>query len=69
MAWYSGLKTTYYLRSIAATTTEKSTINQGSLNAVSAQNEAKSEAPQELGTPAPVPEACSLDDPDCEACQ
>ena len=28
MAWYSGLKTTYYLRSIAATTTEKSTINQ-----------------------------------------
>ena len=69
MAWYSGLKTTYYLRSIAATTTEKSTINQGSLNAVSAQNEAKSEAPQELGAPAPVPEACSLDDPDCEACQ
>ena len=69
MAWYSGLKTTYYLRSIAATTTEKSTINQGSLNAVSAQNEAKPEAPQELGAPAPVPEACSLDDPDCEACQ
>ena len=69
MAWYSGLKTTYYLRSIAATTTEKSTINQGSLNAVNAQNEAEPEAPQELGAPAPVPEACSLDDPDCEACQ
>ena len=69
MAWYSGLKTTYYLRSIAATTTEKSTINQGSLNAVSAQTEAAPEVPQELGVPAPVPEACSLDDPDCEACQ
>ena len=69
MAWYSGLKTTYYLRSIAATTTEKSTINQGSLNAVSAQNGAEPKAPQELGAPAPVPEACSLDDPDCEACQ
>jgi ribonucleoside-diphosphate reductase alpha chain len=69
MAWYSGLKTTYYLRSIAATTTEKSTINQGTLNAVSAQAEAASEVPQELGAPAPVPEACSLDDPDCEACQ
>ena len=69
MAWYSGLKTTYYLRSIAATTTEKSTINQGSLNAVSAQTEAAPEVPQELGAPAPVPEACSLDDPDCEACQ
>ena len=69
MAWYSGLKTTYYLRSIAATTTEKSTINQGSLNAVSAQAETAPEVPHELGAPAPVPEACSLDDPDCEACQ
>ena len=69
MAWYSGLKTTYYLRSIAATTTEKSTINQGSLNAVSAQAKSAPEVPHELGAPAPVPEACSLDDPDCEACQ
>ena len=59
MAWYSGLKTTYYLRSLAATGTEKSTIDTGTLNAVS------SAAPQA----APVPMACSLDDPDCEACQ
>ena len=57
MAWYSGLKTTYYLRSLAATGTEKSTIDTGALNAVSS------------GGPAPVPQACSLDDPDCEACQ
>jgi ribonucleoside-diphosphate reductase alpha chain len=69
MAWYSGLKTTYYLRSIAATTTEKSTIHQGTLNAVSAQAEVAPEVPHDLGAPAPVPEACSLDDPDCEACQ
>ena len=69
MAWYSGLKTTYYLRSIAATTTEKSTIHQGTLNAVSSQAEAAPKVPHELGAPAPVPEACSLDDPDCEACQ
>ena len=69
MAWYSGLKTTYYLRSIAATTTEKSTIHQGTLNAVSSQAEPVPEVPHELGAPAPVPEACSLDDPDCEACQ
>ena len=69
MAWYSGLKTTYYLRSIAATTTEKSTIHQGTLNAVSSQAEVAPEIPHELGAPAPVPEACSLDDPDCEACQ
>jgi len=61
MAWYSGLKTTYYLRSLAATGTEKSTVDTGNLNAVSS----KTETPQ----PAPVPQACSLDDPDCEACQ
>jgi ribonucleoside-diphosphate reductase alpha chain len=34
MAWYRGLKTTYYLRALAATSTEKSTINTGKLNAV-----------------------------------
>ena len=64
MAWYSGLKTTYYLRSLAATGTEKSTVNTGQLNAVSQQ--AAAAAPAQ---PAPVPAACSLDDPDCEACQ
>jgi ribonucleoside-diphosphate reductase alpha chain len=58
MAWYLGLKTTYYLRSLAATSTEKSTIDSGALNAVSS-----------TPSPAPVPNACSLDDPDCEACQ
>jgi len=67
MAWYSGLKTTYYLRSIAATSTEKSTVQQGKLNAVSA--ETNQSPAQELGAPAPIPDACSLDDPDCEACQ
>ena len=67
MAWYSGLKTTYYLRSIAATSTEKSTVQQGKLNAVSADTDQSSA--QELGAPAPIPDACSLDDPDCEACQ
>jgi ribonucleoside-diphosphate reductase alpha chain len=61
MAWFSGLKTTYYLRSLAATGTEKSTVDTGNLNAVPNATA----APQ----PAPVPQACSLDDPDCEACQ
>ena len=64
MAWYRGLKTTYYLRALAATTTEKSTINTGALNAVSAGGSATM-APQA----APVPKACSIDNPDCEACQ
>lgn len=66
MAWYRGLKTTYYLRALAATTTEKSTIETGDLNAVSS---GKTEAPLMAEGPADVPKACSLDDPDCDACQ
>ncbi|WP_071872335.1 ribonucleoside-diphosphate reductase subunit alpha [Atopomonas hussainii] len=66
MAWFRGLKTTYYLRALAATSTEKSTISTGKLNAVSAGgNEPLASAP----APAAVPKACSIDDPDCEACQ
>ena len=60
MAWIRGLKTTYYLRSRGATTTEKSTIATGELNAVSAsQGSMDTEAP----------EACSVVDPDCDACE
>ena len=65
MAWYRGLKTTYYLRAMAATSTEKSTVSSGTLNAVSAHMD----APTVAAGPAEVPQACSLDDPDCEACQ
>ena len=35
LAWVRGLKTTYYLRTISATQTEKSTVTSGRLNAVS----------------------------------
>lgn len=74
MAWYRGLKTTYYLRALAATSTEKSTITTGKLNAVSsggdssAPVQAKAE-PAAAPAPAPVPKACAIDEPDCEACQ
>jgi ribonucleoside-diphosphate reductase alpha chain len=64
MAWYSGLKTTYYLRALGATSTEKSTVSQGRLNAVTSTPSAAV-----VAEPATVPKACSLDDPDCEACQ
>jgi len=64
MAWYRGLKTTYYLRSLGATTSEKSTVAQGELNAVqSGPNNA------DFSQAAEVPKACSIDEPDCEACQ
>jgi ribonucleoside-diphosphate reductase alpha chain len=66
MAWYSGLKTTYYLRALSATTTEKSTITTGSLNAVSS---GAGDMGASFASAAPVPLACSIDNPDCEACQ
>ncbi len=66
MAWYSGLKTTYYLRALAATSTEKSTVDTGNLNAVSSGGGTDNGV---SAGPAAVPQACSLDDPDCEACQ
>ncbi len=76
MAWYRGLKTTYYLRALAATSTEKSTINTGKLNAVSSGGDeglsaapAAAPATQASPGPAPVPKACAIDEPDCEACQ
>jgi ribonucleoside-diphosphate reductase alpha chain len=56
-AWTSGLKTTYYLRSMGATNTEKATIDDRALNAV-----------QVDPTPA-APKACLITDPTCEACQ
>jgi ribonucleoside-diphosphate reductase alpha chain len=65
MAWLSGLKTTYYLRALAATSTEKSTVSSNKLNAVSSGAAPATEA----AGPAEVPKACSIDDPDCEACQ
>ena len=61
MAWYKGLKTTYYLRSMGATATEKSTVERSSLNAVQSN--------QEVQAASQAPSACSILDPDCEACQ
>ncbi len=60
LAWVRGLKTTYYLRSMGATAVEKTTAaapESGSVNLVGATP----------GSAAPA--ACSILDPDCEACQ
>ncbi|MHA3115755.1 ribonucleoside-diphosphate reductase subunit alpha [Acinetobacter sp. ANC 4635] len=82
MAWLRGLKTTYYLRALGATSAEKSTINTGALNAVKpatvaaavaapvvAEKKAEVVAEEGFSQAAPVPQACSIDNPDCEACQ
>ena len=63
LAWVRGLKTTYYLRSMGATAMEKS---QESSSNVTAENTAP-EAPMQVGSAAPA--ACSILDPDCDACQ
>jgi ribonucleoside-diphosphate reductase alpha chain len=59
LAWIRGLKTTYYLRAMGATHAEKSTTKTGHLNAVPAlEQESAAEA-----------KFCSIENPDCEACQ
>jgi ribonucleoside-diphosphate reductase alpha chain len=104
LAWQKGLKTTYYLRTLAATQIEKSTVDvnrygvqprwmknksaSGDITVDRADgSQVRADAPE--GGPAPhtAPaqpatqpvaspatdmtnvQACSLDDPDCEACQ
>jgi ribonucleoside-diphosphate reductase alpha chain len=67
LAWLRGLKTTYYLRTMGATHAEKSTVKAGSLNAVAAH--APVSAVEAAAEPATDVKFCSIDNPDCEACQ
>ena len=64
-AWQAGLKTTYYLRTLAATQIEKSTVNINNYGVQPKWMKSKS-ASSEV---AAAPKACSILDPDCEACQ
>jgi ribonucleoside-diphosphate reductase alpha chain len=60
LAWVRGLKTTYYLRSMGATGAEKTSVQESSGgNGVDLIGANGGEAPK----------ACSILDPDCEACQ
>ncbi|MGD9943113.1 MAG: ribonucleoside-diphosphate reductase subunit alpha [Burkholderiaceae bacterium] len=84
LAWLRGLKTTYYLRTLGATSAEKSTTDKiGQLNAVSidggasqagfsyaaASRSSHAGMPQPAEEEAIAPKFCALDDPECEACQ
>ncbi|MEO8298392.1 MAG: ribonucleoside-diphosphate reductase subunit alpha [Burkholderiales bacterium] len=78
LAWIRGLKTTYYLRTVGATHAEKSTVKAGQLNAVSSGGHAgmvmtavESAAPMAAVEVLPATDIkfCSIDNPDCEACQ
>lgn len=69
LAWNTGLKTTYYLRSLGATSVEKSTVD---INKYGVQprwmKNASSSAEIQIKRQAEVRQ-CSIDNPDCEACQ
>ncbi len=81
LAWLRGLKTTYYLRTMGATSAEKSTISTGQLNAVpvaggmgSSPVAAASAATGSSVSAEPIVAGsdvkfCSIDNPECEACQ
>ncbi len=82
LAWVRGLKTTYYLRTLAATSAEKSTGQGGELNAVSSSGAASGASAGRAmsaknSTPAAThsvqepeaPKFCAIDDPTCESCQ
>ena len=74
LAWLRGLKTTYYLRTMSASSAEKSTVTKsGQLNAVSSGVApalvSAPAAPVEVELPATDMKFCAIDDPGCEACQ
>lgn len=67
-AWLSGLKTTYYLRSLGASSAEKSTYEKSELNAVKTGGPKDSKDAQELQDTQNI-KVCSILDPSCESCQ
>jgi ribonucleoside-diphosphate reductase alpha chain len=82
LAWLRGLKTTYYLRTMAATSAEKSTGRGGELNSVPVGGGfvAGNASASAMGASASAAgianedafegaKFCAIDDPECEACQ
>jgi ribonucleoside-diphosphate reductase alpha chain len=76
LAWLRGLKTTYYLRTLAKTSAEKSTGQGGELNAVphsggemSAQAAGGGASRASYAAAEAEPKMCLINDPTCEACQ
>jgi ribonucleoside-diphosphate reductase alpha chain len=75
-AWRQGLKTTYYLRTLAASQVEKSTLDAGRFGFTQTREyetpvSASAAAPSPAAAPAAIaePALCRIDDPDCESCQ
>lgn len=67
LAWVRGLKTTYYLRSMGATHLEKSTMEDAAK--ASQLNAVGGDYPSGKDNGSDEVQACSILDPECEACQ
>jgi ribonucleoside-diphosphate reductase alpha chain len=66
LAWVRGLKTTYYLRTLGATGAEKTSTDD--VPVATTKTGIKS-ATNYVSVGSEAPKACSILDPDCEACQ
>lgn len=69
LAWQKGLKTTYYLRTLAATSIEQTTVAIKNHDKDRKWLNRRSSSGPEIATDVSQAKACSIDDPDCEACQ
>jgi ribonucleoside-diphosphate reductase alpha chain len=73
LAWSKGLKTTYYLRTLAATQVEKSTldVNRFGIQPKWMKNKSASSDVElnRAGAVETAPQMCPITDPSCEACQ
>ena len=67
LAWTSGLKTTYYLRSLGATHIEKNSDDARQVEQVTAVAAVDEEFA--LAESQQAAKFCSILDPECEACQ
>jgi ribonucleoside-diphosphate reductase alpha chain len=73
-AWSSGLKTTYYLRTLGASAVEKSTLDDQPRRGAETMEKmpapgASAAQPLASGTAVATSASCLVDDPTCEACQ
>ena len=68
LAWVRGLKTTYYLRSMGATAAEK-TSSSKPMATIAPVSTTPTTDELVLGEGMDAPKACSILEPDCEACQ
>ena len=69
LAWMAGLKTTYYLRSLGATQVEKSTVDINKFGVQPRWMKNASDSSNVVVERQAEVQQCSVDNPDCEACQ